>query len=345
VRALRLHDWGKPPTFADVALRSPDADEVVLDVAAAGLCHSDLHVIDATVGELPFHPPFTLGHEVAGRVASVGAAVRGLQVGDAVVVYAPWGCGRCDRCRSGRQNYCDRKAGLWAAGIGLGVDGGMAEALVVEASRLVPIADVDPAAAAPLTDAGLTSYHAISRCRDRLDEDSVAVVVGVGGLGHLAIQILRACTPCRVVAVDTRRAALDLAERLGAHGAAYSGPDAVGAVNAATGGRGADVVFDFVGAAATLAFAIEVLRCDGELSLVGSGGGALTVSKPGRLPPGTCVSVPFWGTQRELVEVVRLAQERRLQVQTTEFALSDAAKAFDLLRRGEILGRAVLVPA
>jgi len=146
------------------------------------------------------------------------------------------------------------------------------------------------------------------------------------------------------VAVDTRTAALDLAERCGAHVATYAGADAATAVGAATAGRGADVVFDFVGAAATLAFATEVLRSDGEVSVVGSGGGALTVTKPGRLAPGTRVSVPFWGTQPELVDVVRLACERRLRVETTQFPLSAAAKALDLLRRGEILGRAVLVP-
>jgi alcohol dehydrogenase, propanol-preferring len=117
-------------------------------VAAAGLCHSDLHVIDAAAGHLPFHPPFTLGHEVAGRVTSVAVGDAGsAAVGDAVVVYAPWGCGKCGRCRAGRQNYCDRKEALPAAGIGLGVDGGMAEALVVPSSRLIPIGDLDPASA------------------------------------------------------------------------------------------------------------------------------------------------------------------------------------------------------
>jgi propanol-preferring alcohol dehydrogenase len=344
VRALRLHDWGEQPSLTDVALRSPGPDEVVLDVTAAGICHSDLHVVDATDGQLPFRPPFTLGHEVAGRVASIGGDVDGVHVGDAVVVHAPWGCGGCDRCRSGSQNYCDRRDKAGPAGIGLGVDGGMAESLVVASSRLIPIRDLDPASAAPLTDAGLTSYHAISRCRDRLGEGSIAVVVGVGGLGHLAVQILRACTPSRVVAVDTRTAALDVAERFGAHVVAYAGREATRAVRTATEGRGADVVFDFVGAAATLAFSTQILRSDGELSVVGSGGGALTVTKAGALPPGTRVSVPFWGTQPELLEVVRLAHEGRVQVETTEFALSDAGKAFDLLRRGEILGRAVLIP-
>ncbi len=344
LKAFRLHDWGEPPRLANVPLRSPGPGEVVLAVAAAGLCHSDLHVVDATAGQLPFRPPFTLGHEVAGHVASMGPEVPEVAVGDAVVVYAPWGCGRCERCRSGRRNYCDRGRELPAAGIGLGVDGGMADALVVASSRLVPIGDLDPLTAAPLTDAALTPYHAIARCRDRLGAGSVAVVVGVGGLGHLAVQLLRACTPCHVVAVDARETALALAGRSGAHATVPAGPDAARLIRELTDRRGADLVLDFVAAAGTLALGQEVLRSDGELAVVGSGGGALTVRKPGPLAPGARVSVPYWGSQPELAEVVRLARAGLLNVEATRFALEDAAEAVERLRRGAILGRAVLVP-
>jgi propanol-preferring alcohol dehydrogenase len=345
MRALRLRRVGEPPRLEDVPLRSPGRGEVVLDVLAAGLCHSDLHVIEGAGGRLPYSPPFTLGHEVAGRVVAVGADVTRVQLGEAVVVYGPWGCDRCERCARGSQNYCDRKAELTASGIGLGVDGGMADALVVAASRLVEIGELDPVSAASLTDAGLTSFHAVARVRDRLGAGRVAVVVGVGGLGHMAVQILRACTAGRVVAVDRQQAALDLAERSGAHASAYAGPDAVAAVSAASDGRGADVVFDFVGSDDTLAFAVEVLRTDGELVLVGSGGGVLSLTKPGVLPRGARVSLPFWGTYHELVEVVRLARAGRLHVETTTFTLDDALQAFDLLRHGRVRGRAVLVPA
>jgi propanol-preferring alcohol dehydrogenase len=346
MKALRLRRFGEAPQLEDVLLRSPGRGEVVLDVLAAGVCHSDLHVIDGAGGRLPYRPPFTLGHEVAGRVAAVGPDVTGVfRVGQSVVVYGPWGCGRCQRCLSGSENYCDRKTELRASGIGLGVDGGMAEALVVAASRLVDIGGLDPAAAAPLTDAGLTTFHAVARSRERLGDGRVAVVIGVGGLGHLAVQILRACAACRVVAVDTQPAALELAERSGAHVAAYAGSDAVAAVTAAGGGRGADVIFDFVGADDTLAFAVQVLRTDGEVVLVGSGGGVLAVTKPAALPHGARVSLPFWGTRPELVDVVRLAREGLLHVETTTFALVEAPDALDLLRRGRVHGRAVLVPA
>ncbi len=344
MRALRLLAWGELPRLCDMPLRSPAADEIRLEVCAAGLCHSDLHVIDAPHGALPFQPPFTLGHEVAGRVAWVGKDVEGWEIGQTAVVYAPWGCEGCERCRSGKQNYCDSRGPAEPVGLGLGTDGGMAETLIVAASRLVPIGDLDPVLAAPLTDAGLTAYHAVSGCRKRLDAGTVAVVVGVGGLGHVAVQLLLASTASHVIAVDTRPSSLELASRLGAHIVAAAGPDAVRAVRRTTQGRGADAVFDFVGTSDTVAFSTEVLRCDGDLLLVGSGGGTLSMRKPGALPPGMRVSLPFWGTQSELVEVVRLAREGLVHVETTRFPLSDHATAFAMLRKGGIQGRAVLVP-
>ncbi len=344
MRALRLLAWGQRPGLCDMPVRSPDADEVCLEVLAAGVCHSDLHVIDAEHGALPFQPPFTLGHEVAGRVTWIGEEVQDWEIGQTAVVYAPWGCDTCDRCRLGQQNYCDSREPNRPAGIGLGTDGGMAETLVVAASRLIPLGDLDPVLAAPLTDAGLTAHHAISGWRDRLDQGTVAVVLGVGGLGHVAVQLLLASTASHVVAVDTRPASLELAARLGAHVVAPAGSEAVRAVQRATQGRGADAVFDFVGTSDTVAFSTEVLRSGGELALVGSGGGTLSVKKPGALPPGLRVRLPFWGSNSELVEVVRFAREGLIHVEATPFALSDYAAAFAMLRQGRLQGRAVLVP-
>ncbi|WP_460347236.1 alcohol dehydrogenase catalytic domain-containing protein [Actinoallomurus acanthiterrae] len=145
---------------------------------------SDLHVIDAAPGVMPFASGFTLGHEAAGRVAAVGAAVTGIAVGDAVVVYGPWGCGRCRRCSAGRENYCDRRATLTWAGMGLGRDGGMADYVLVPSARhLETIGDLDPAQAAPLSDAGLTPYHAIQRrrpwARDRRSRSSGWAASGI----------------------------------------------------------------------------------------------------------------------------------------------------------------------
>lgn len=337
--ALRLEAWGSSPRLRDVDVPVPRAGEALVQVLAAGACHSDLHVIDAAEGAMPFQPPFTLGHEIAGRVAALGPDATGVAVGDPVVVYGPWGCGECTRCAAGADNYCDRRADLGWAGVGLGRDGGMAShALVPDTRHLVRSDGIDPAQAAPLTDAGLTPYHAVTALR--LDEGASVAVIGVGGLGHLAVQILRAITPARVFAIDTREAALELAP--GAERTFLARPDTHRALRGANGGVGMDAVLDFVGADSTLALAAASLRAGGDLVVVGSGGGRLTVSK--QLPTGTRISLPFWGTRPELPEVLALARDGLLRVAVEEFPLSAAGEALNRLRAGAIRGRAVLLP-
>src|SRR5205807_761505 len=136
-----------------------------------------------------------------GWVEALGPGVRNVETGEAVAVFGAWGCGRCRRCLAGLENYCERQAEL-GGGPGLGLNGGMADYLLVSNARwLVPLGDTDPVEAAPLTDAGLTPYHAIKRSLPLLVPGSHAVVIGVGGLGHLAVQILRALSPAVIIAV------------------------------------------------------------------------------------------------------------------------------------------------
>lgn len=344
--------WGGPPVLTEVARPIPRADEVLIRVEAAGVCRSDLHVLDARPGALPYRTPFTLGHEVAGRVAERGPGATGPAVGERVVVYGPWGCGLCSRCAAGAENYCDRRADLDAVrtgtGLGLGRDGGMADYLLVPSGRLlVPVGDLPAAQAAPLSDAGLTAYHAVSGIRPTLPVEGGAsvAVIGVGGLGHLAVQILRATTSARVLAVDVREEALALADACGAHFGTLLRPDTAEVLRRrADGGVGVDAVLDFVGSRSSLELAVGALRSGGELAVVGSGGGELTVRKPGALPPGVRISLPFWGTRPELEEVVALARKGAVRVETEEFALSSAPEAIDRLRSGRTRGRTVLVP-
>ena len=350
-RALRLTRWGGPPILTEVARPTPTAEEVLIRVEAAGLCRSDLHVIDARAGDLPYRMPFTLGHEVAGRVVRRGPLAVGPAVGERVVVYGPWGCGSCARCAVGAENYCDRRAALDAdrtgTGAGLGRDGGMADLMLVPSGRLlVPVGDLAAVQAAPLSDAGLTAYHAVATVRRVLGDDASAsvVVIGVGGLGHLAVQILRATTTAQVLAVDVRDEALTLADECGAHFGTLVRPDTATVLRERTGGVGAVAVLDFVGSRSSLELAVAVLRAGGELAVVGSGGGELAVRKPGVLPPGTRISLPFWGTLPELAEVVSLAGKGALKVEVERFALSSATDAVARLRSGDVRGRAVLVP-
>lgn len=339
MRAMRRTAAGAE--LVEIPVRAPGTGQVRLAVLAAGVCHSDLHVVDAPVA---WELPFTLGHEVCGRVVETGPGVDPALLGQQVVVYAPYGCGDCARCRDGAANYCDHRRTLPAAGVGLGIDGGMADELVVDAWRLVPADGLDPAFAAALTDAGLTSFHAVSGSLDRLDRpDALAVVIGVGGLGHLAVGILRRLTEAQVIGVDSRPEAVALARECGATAAVA--PDAAAdAVATMSKGRGADLVIDCVGAQATEELAASVLRPAGDLVIVGSGGGALPLSKPGPLPSGTRVRLPFWGTRPELVALVDLARTGGLGTRVTEFGLGEAPSVFDDLRRGRITGRAVLVP-
>lgn len=344
MRAFRWHGPGAAPILESVDVPVPRGPQVLVQVEAAGLCHSDLNVLDST----PLWPdalPFTLGHEIAGRIAATGDRVTSHEIGQRVAVYGPWGCGTCDRCHAGRDNYCDNRGRLGWAGAGLGRDGGMADSVLVPDERLlVPLGGLDPLDAAPLTDAGLTSYSAIAPLIDELGEASSAVVIGAGGLGHIAIQILRACTPSQVIAVDVRPPALALASSCGAHHALPADADAAPAIRRITTRHGADVVLDFVGNPASVALATGVLRSAGRIVLVGSGGGEITVKKFGSLPQGASVSMPFWGSRPELVALLQLAGTGAIKVHRTAYPLSAAPRAIADLRAGRIEGRAVLVP-
>ena len=221
----------------------------------------------------------------------------------------------------------------------------MADFLLVPAARyLVPLPDgLSPVLAAPLTDAGLTPYHAVRRSLDKLSPVSTAVVIGVGGLGHLAVQILRATTAAHVIAVDSKESALRLAKASGADLTLSPGPTLVDQVHAATDGHGADVVLDFVGSDSTLAAAAAVTRQLGDLTLVGIAGGSLPVSFFG-LAYEASVQTTYWGNRSELVELLDLAARGLLTPEITTFPLDEAPQVYAGLAAGEITGRAVVVP-
>jgi propanol-preferring alcohol dehydrogenase len=347
MRALQLVAWKQPPELREVAEPEPGPGAVVIKVAGAGACHSDLHLMhDFDAGLLPWDPPFTLGHENSGWVDALGAGVTGFEIGQPVLVYGPWGCGHCERCRLGMENYCEHQAVVGAAGGGLGLDGGMAPKMLVPSARhLVPLDDLDPVDAAPLSDAGLTPYHAVKRSLSLLGPDSVAVVIGVGGLGHMAVQILEALTPAVIVAVDSRARALATARDVGAtHTVASGADDAVAQLLDISKGRGADVVLDFVGVDATLALGAQVVRQLGHLTIVGIGGGTLPVSFFS-VPYEASVATTYWGSITELMEVVALARSGKIAARVSRFSLDDATGVYEAMQRGDLDGRAVIVPS
>lgn len=348
MRALRLMEWQKRAELVDVPEPVAGPGQVIIKVGGAGACHSDLHLMyDFAAGQLPWGPPFTLGHENAGWIYQLGAGVTSLAVGQPVAVYGAWGCGACPRCRLGAETYCENPAAapVPGGGGGLGVDGGMAEYMLVPDARyLVPLPDrLDPVHAAPLTDAGLTPYHAIRRSWPKLMPGSTAVAIGVGGLGHVAVQILKATTAARIIAVDSRNEALELAERCGADLAVAAGDGAADKIRTATNGRGADVVLDFVGSDETLALAAATVRTLGDLTIVGIAGGSLAVSFFS-LPYEVSLQTTYWGTRPELVEVLDLGARGLVVPEISRFPLTDALIAYDGMRAGRLRGRAVIVP-
>lgn len=217
MKAFRLHAWQSEPRFDNVPVPEPGPGEVLIKIAGAGVCSSDLHTAyewkPETSPLLAFWQfPFTLGHENAGWIEA-GDTV--LEVGTAVVVNSTWHCGHCHHCRMGATNYCETYVPTGRSG-GLGRNGGMAEYLVAPAHCIVPIGDYDPTIAGPLSDAALTTYHAVNQVLPILKPDTAVVVIGVGGLGHFAVQFLRELSGARIIAVDRDENALKLAADQGA---------------------------------------------------------------------------------------------------------------------------------
>ncbi|MDI3099170.1 NAD(P)-dependent alcohol dehydrogenase [Streptomyces enissocaesilis] len=344
MKALQYRTIGAPPEVVTVPDPEPGPGQVLLKVTAAGVCHSDIAVMGWPAEGFPYELPMTLGHEGVGTVAALGAGVTGLSEGDAVAVYGPWGCGTCAKCAEGKENYCLRAGELGIHPPGLGRPGSMAEYLLVDDPRhLVPLDGLDPVAAVPLTDAGLTPYHAVKRSLPKLVPGSTAVVIGTGGLGHVAIQLLRALTSARVVALDVTEDKLRLAREVGAHETVLSDAKAADAVRELTGGLGAEAVFDFVGVAPTVKTAGAVAAVEGDVTLVGIGGGSIPVGF-GLLPFEVSVNAPYWGSRSELIEVLNLARSGAVSVRTETYSLDDAPLAYERLHEGKVNGRAVILP-
>lgn len=328
--------------LVDIAEPSLPAGWVRVAVTAAGLCHSDINVLDGIVGH-GWDRPFTLGHEIAGTVIEVHPDADPAWLGTACVLYAPTGCGTCRVCRRGEQNYCSRRTANSEAGLGFGADGGMADQIVVHPDRLVATNDLAPQVAAVLTDAGLTAYHAVSQVRHR-GGAAVLVVIGVGGLGHLALQILRHLTAAHLVAVDRRAAARELALASGAE--VFCAPEELADVlSSFSADGGAEAVLDFVGSAETIELATAHLLPDADLVVVGSSTGHLTVGKhQANLPRGLHVHFPSWGSRAELAEVISLAERGILRPRISTIDLDSIEAGLGQLREGRVLGRLVAQP-
>jgi propanol-preferring alcohol dehydrogenase len=339
MKAARLYEYGGPMRIDDVPTPEPGPGEVLVRIGGAGVCHSDLHIID---GDIPFlgDEPKILGHENAGWVEALGPGVTSFEAGEPVVVFGGWGCGLCRRCLGGEEQLCDTMR--WG---GVGPSGGYAEHLLVPSARhLVRLGDLDPAEAAPLTDAALTPYRAVKKVAPRLLGGGWVLVIGAGGLGQMAIQFLKLLTPAAVIVADLAADKRTAALALGADTVVDPGaPDVADAIRDATGGEGAAAVVDLVGNGTTLSLAAASLGYKGELVIVGLANGAVPFSFFD-WPSESVVTTSTWGTRNELEEVVAHARAGNLELRVERHPLEDINEVFARLAAGRIEGRAVLVP-
>jgi propanol-preferring alcohol dehydrogenase len=353
---MRLVAEGQP--LREVSMETPHlgSRSVLVRVSAAGVCHSDIHLVSgaydlgegrklsATGGGTLL--PLTPGHEIAGSVEELGSepGATSFKKGDQVVVY-PWiGCGACRKCLAGRENMCEGRPAF----LGFMKDGGYAEfVLVPDARYLVRSDGIEHAQSATLACSGLTAFSAIRRCGLRTDD--LLLVVGAGGLGTTAIQIAKKTTGARIAVADIDDARLELATKLGAdytfNTNKADAKDTVSGVRALNGGRGADAVIDFVGKPVTVSLGVRLLGHEGRLVLVGLMGGGVQLSLPMLPLLGAQILGSFTGSLAELVELAQLAKRGAVApVVTASYRLEEANEVLSRLERGEIQGRAVLRP-
>lgn len=344
MRALQYRTFGAWPEVVHVDRPEPGPGQVLLRITAAGVCHSDIGLISRAAADYPYGDlPQTLGHEGAGEVVQVGSGVKTVTLGDQVLIYGPRGCGTCSPCAAGAENLCPHAPVRAIRSPGLGAPGTMAEYHLVDDERhLVGLGDLDPVATVSLTDAGLTPYHALKASAGALRPGAVVVVIGVGGLGHVAVQLVRAMSACKVVAVDVAPDRLDHAVAMGAHRAVLPG-DAADVVREASGGIGASIVLDLVGSADSTELAAALVARGGDVNVIGAGAGSVRVGY-GTIATDASVRFPYWGSRPELLEVLDLSRDGLVTVDVETYSLDDAPLAYRRLRDGLVRGRAVVVP-
>lgn len=329
----------------------PVGTEVLLKVKAAGVCHSDLHIWEGgydlgqgkrlSVEDRGVKLPLTMGHETVGTLVSAGPDAHGLQSGKNYLVF-PWiGCGKCDVCQSGRENYCAAPRSL-----GIYNHGGYADHILVPHPKyLLNIGELDPANLAPHACSGLTTFSAINKIDPSIYRKQPIVIFGAGGLGLMAIEILRALGGHGAIMVDIDPVKLKAAKDAGAL-AAINGNDADAAqqIMAANGGKPLHAVIDLVGSPSSTQLGFNVLTKGGSLIIVGLFGG----SAPWSLAfiPMRAISIQgsYTGSLGELQALLDLVKSGKVKpIPVTRHPLQDASKVLTQLHEGKVVGRAVLV--
>jgi propanol-preferring alcohol dehydrogenase len=338
VRALRYHGPKLPLRLEEVPAPTAGAGEVVVKVTAAGLCHTELHFLSGLLNLGV--APLTLGHEIVGRIEAVGEGVPRERVGERVILHYYVGCGACRHCLVGDENLCE----ALRAEYGFVSDGGFAERVRAPARNAVPLpAHLSDADAAPIGCGVTTAVHASAIARVGLG-DTVAVI-GAGAVGFGLVQVAR-LRGARVIAVGHAPEKLERARALGAEETVRAGTDDVPAkLRAFGGGKGVDVVFELVATRETMGWSLAALGKRGRLVFVGYSEDDLRVHPIQLVVGEQIVTASVGNTLAELRQAVELVGSGRVKtVVDRTLPLDRHEEAFDALRRGKLVGRAVFLP-
>jgi propanol-preferring alcohol dehydrogenase len=351
MQAARIVNVNEPLEIAQLETPKPRGSQVLIRVESSGVCHSDIHLWEGgyegpggqllKTTERGVKYPLTPGHEIAGLVDSLGEEAEGFTKKDKVLVY-PWvGEGLCPACRIGQENLCDKPRSL-----GVYTDGGYAEYVLVPSYKyLLKIDDeMETNASATLSCSALTAYGAVKNTS--LKPDDNVVIVGAGGLGLMAMQLAKAVTGARIIAMDLDDEKLGAAKKNGADSVINSKKeDPVKAVMELTGKMGADAVIDFVNASKTVEADMQFLRRRAKLVLVGLFGGELKLSLVSMPTRAYRLIGSYTGTLSDMVELVSLARRGVIKpLVSNRFKLDQATEALTMLKEGRIIGRGVINP-
>ena len=353
MRAARMYGYQEPLRIDEVPVPEPGPDEILLKVAATGMCRSDYQLLDGYFkSAFPVEFPYIPGHEVTGRVAGLGSAVPttvAYSEGDMVVVNPSWGDGTCRQCREGNEQLCSGD-GRW---VGFGPPGGFAEYMAVESRHAIAVSEEaakSPEYLAPMTDAGMTPYRGMTKLRDagKLGPDRTVAVTGIGGLGAYAVQYAKLLGGgATVVALARSDSKLDVAKENGADYGINVKDKSVDAIQdeleRLTGRRTINAILDCVGSEGSISMGFDLLGPEGALAAVG----LMSQQVEHRQFPfvGTELSYlgSFWGNHLDLVEVLSLAEAGLIKHNVTKVRLENINENLEALGHGDIVGRLVIL--
>ena len=332
-----------------MTLRQLNEFEVKIKVKAAGICHSDLHLHEGgydagdgnflSVTDRGVKYPITPGHEIAGTVTDVGKSVTNICIGDDVLVY-PWiGCGICYTCRNGNEHICE-----FPKSIGVFQDGGYAEFVIIPHYKfLIKVSKLNLDEIASLACSGLTSFTSIQKAN--ILPHHKLVIMGVGGLGLMAVQLARSITNSTIVCIGRNNEKLSTAQRLGADYIINSTESDIESEIFSINKTGVDCVIDFINSPSTANTSMKILKKCGRLILVGLFGGSMNLSLPTIPLKSITIEGAYTGNYNSLTQLLELAKRGVVKpLISKKYQLHEVNTAFNDIKTHKVIGRSVIAP-